>query len=150
MPTELLNDVGDTIRERGREYGTTTGRPRRVGWLDLVAVRYAAMLSGATAISLTLLDVLAPLGEIRVCVGYRPRGGAGHVSDRFPPEAAVLAGVEPVYRSFPGFNTDISSIRSRSELPAGARDYVAFIEEYVGVPVRMIGVGPDRTQTITD
>lgn len=147
MPTELLDETGDMIRERGREYGTTTGRPRRVGWLDLVAVRYAAMLSGATALAVTLLDVLGSLERIEVCVGYRV---GGKVTDRFTPDAGFLARVEPVYRTFPAFKTDISSVRSRRDLPQAARDYLAFIEEYVGVPVRTIGVGPDRSQTITD
>jgi adenylosuccinate synthase len=149
MPTEQINEIGDTIRERGREYGTTTGRPRRVGWLDLVAVRYAAMLSGATAIALTLLDVLGALDEIKVCVGYRMRGQDGQ-TDRFPPDSEMLALAEPVYRTFAGFRTDISAARTRAELPQAAREYVAFIEEYVGVPVRLIGVGPDREQTIID
>jgi adenylosuccinate synthase len=149
MPTEQVNEIGDMIRERGREYGTTTGRPRRVGWLDLVAVRYAAMLSGATAIALTLLDVLGALDEIKVCVGYRMKGKDGQ-TDRFPPDSELLAQAEPIYRTFAGFRTDISAVRAREDLPQGARDYVAFIEEYVGAPVRLIGVGPDREQTITD
>jgi adenylosuccinate synthase len=147
MPTELLDETGDAIRERGREYGTTTGRPRRVGWIDLVAVRYAAMLSGATAIALTLLDVLSVVDEVKVCVEYRLRDGSK--TDRFTPDAEFIAGAQPVYRTFPGFRTDITSVRTRADLPAGARDYVSFIEEYVGVPVRFIGVGPDRQQTIT-
>lgn len=148
MPTELLNEVGEAIRERGREYGTTTGRPRRVGWLDLVAVRYAAMLSGATAIALTLMDVLATLDEVKVCVGYRIKA-TGKETDRFVPESEFLASVEPIYRTFPGFKADITTVRTRAALPAGAREYIGFIEEYTGVPVKFIGVGPDRVQTIT-
>ncbi len=107
------------------------------------------MLSGATSIALTLLDVLATLDEVNVCVKYRMKGQDGRVTDRFTPDAAFLAAAEPVYRSFPGIKADISSIRSRQDLPQGARDYIAFIEDYVGVPVSMIGVGPDRVQTIT-
>lgn len=149
MPTELLDETGDAIRERGREYGTTTGRPRRVGWLDLVAVRYAAMLSGATSLAITLMDVLASLDEIKVCVAYRMRNADGRETDRFTPDSAFLAAAEPVYRTFPGIKTDISSVRTRADLPQDARDYIAFIEEYVGAPVRFIGVGPDRVQTIT-
>jgi len=151
MPTELLNDLGQTIRERGREFGTTTGRPRRVGWLDLVAVRYSAMISGATSIALTLLDVLSGLPELNVCIGYRRIGDAnGAVSDRFTPDAEALRRVEPVYRTFPGFAQDVTGVRSRAELPAEARAYIEFIEEFVGVPVRLIGVGPDRVQTIVE
>jgi len=147
MPTELLSEVGQGIRERGREFGTTTGRPRRVGWLDLVAVKYSAMISGATAIALTLLDVLAGMQELNVCVAYKSNGIE---SDKFIPDSRRLQGIEPVYRAFPGFKADISGVRTRADLPAEARRYVEFIEEYVGVPVRLIGVGPDRVQTIVE
>ncbi|MBC7773084.1 MAG: adenylosuccinate synthase [Pyrinomonadaceae bacterium] len=147
MATELLNDIGQGIRERGREFGTTTGRPRRVGWLDLVAVRYSAMISGATAISLTLLDVLSGMAELKVCVAYRR---SGEESQRFTPDSRLLSGVEPVYHSLPGFQENISGVRTRAELPLAARKYVEFIEEYVGVPVKLIGVGPDRVQTIVE
>ena len=148
MPTELFNDLGQRIRERGREYGTTTGRPRRIGWLDLVAVKYAAMISGATAIALTLLDVLSGLDEISVCVGYTDATGA--TTTRFTPDAEATKENKPIYRTFPGFTEDITAIRSRSALPANARAYIEFIEEFTGVPVRLIGVGPDRVQTIVD
>ncbi|MGE3107294.1 MAG: adenylosuccinate synthase [Phycisphaerales bacterium] len=150
MPTELLDDLGQGIRERGREYGTTTGRPRRVGWLDLVAVRYAAMISGATGIALTLLDVLSGLSEIKVCIAYEGIGPGGAAVDRFAPDAEVMRRARPVYRTLPGFADDISDVRSRSALPAGAKAYIEFVEEFVGVPVKLIGVGPDRTQTIVD
>lgn len=147
LPTELKSEVGDRIRERGREYGTTTGRPRRVGWLDLVAVRYSAMLSGVTGLALTMLDVLEGLDEVRVCTAYRIDG---EQTDRFRPDAYELGRVEPVYSTFRGFSGDIGAVRERSELPGGARAYLDFIEDYVGVPIRIVSVGPDRAQTMVD
>lgn len=143
--TELFDAVGDGIRQRGREFGTTTGRPRRVGWLDLVAVKYSAMLSGSTSLAVTLLDVLAGLDELRVCVGYRVDGVE---TDRFIPDGEVLAGAEPVYRTLPGFAGDVTGSRTKESLPEGARAYLETIERFVGVPIRLVGVGPDRSQTI--
>lgn len=145
MPTELHDDVGDRIRERGREYGTTTGRPRRVGWLDLVALRYACMINGTTELAVMLLDVLAGFETLRVCTGYRV---GGRVVTRFPPDASDLAGAEPVYKELPGFGEEIGGVTSRDDLPAGASEYVAMIERHLGVPVRVVSVGPDRGQTI--
>lgn len=145
MPTELDDDVAHRIRERGREYGTTTGRPRRVGWIDLVAVRYAAMVSGATEIGLTLLDVLAGFDEIKFCTSYHTPDGE---TDRFLPDGFELADVTPVYESLPGFGDEITDVRTFEDLPEAARRYVERIESFVGVPVRTIGVGPDRVQTI--
>ena len=145
MPTELKDDTGNRIRERGREYGTTTGRPRRVGWLDLVAVRYSAMVNGTTGLNVTLLDVLEGLPELQICTEYKVDGRA---TGRFLPDASDLARAEPVYRTLPGFHGDISAVRRRGDLPDEARRYLDTIEEYVGAPVRMIGVGPGREQTI--
>ncbi len=145
MPTELHDALGERIRERGREYGTTTGRPRRVGWLDLVAARYAAMINGATEVAVTLLDVLAGLDELRVCVAYEI---GGERTDRFVPDGHVLGGATPIYETLPGFGEEISECRGLDELPGAARAYVERIEEFVGVPVRTIGVGPERSQTI--
>jgi adenylosuccinate synthase len=147
MPTELLDETGNRIRERGREYGTTTGRPRRVGWLDLVAVKYTAMVNGATGLVLTLLDVLEGLPELKVCTEYRVEG---RVTTRFLPDGAELAKAEPLYRTLPGFSGDISHVRRRRELPDQARRYVELIEEFVGVPVKLIGVGPGREQIIVE
>ncbi|MFT5423037.1 MAG: adenylosuccinate synthase [Phycisphaerales bacterium] len=147
MPTELFDDTAHNIRERGHEYGTTTGRPRRVGWLDLVAVRYAAMVSGATEICLTLLDVLSGLDELRVCTGYRLPDGS--VTDRFIADAFTLEGVEPVLETIEGFGEEITEIRDFDELPAAAKRYVGFIEKHTGVRVSIVSVGPDREQTIT-
>ncbi len=145
MPTELSGPEGERIRERGREFGTTTGRPRRCGWLDLVALRYAAEINGIDEIALMLLDVLAGFDELRVCTAYRVRG---RIESDFHPDTAELDGAEPVYESLPGFSEEITGARSVSDLPAEAIGYVSFISEHVGVPVSLVSVGPDRAQTI--
>jgi adenylosuccinate synthase len=145
MPTELHNDVGEQIRKQGREYGTTTGRPRRCGWLDLVALKYTAAVSGATGIALMLLDVLAGLDELKLCTGYRYRG---ETLENFPADADVLAEIEPVYETLPGFGDAIADCRDYDALPAAARQYVTRVEEVLGVPVVMLSVGPARDQTI--
>ena len=145
MPTELTDAIGDKIRERGREYGTTTGRPRRIGWLDLVALRYAARLNGVTEIVLTLLDVLAGFDEIKVCTAYEIDG---RQTTQFIPDACSLDAVTPIYESLPGFDDEITEARSITSLPANARTLVERIEDFVGVPISMVGVGPDREQTI--
>jgi adenylosuccinate synthase len=145
LPTEQINPTGDRIRERGREYGTTTGRPRRVGWLDLVAVKYSAMVNGATGICVTLLDVLAGLETLRVCTGYRI---GSEVSTHFIPDAAGLSKVEPVYTDLPGFGEEITGARSLADLPAAARKYLDFASEFVGVPIDIVSVGPGREQTM--
>jgi len=145
MPTELFDQVGDDIRTRGREFGTTTGRPRRVGWLDLVAVKYSAMVSGATELCITLLDVLAGESELKIATAYRVDGAE---SDRFLPDGYLLEQAEPVYETVPGFSQDITMARTYEELPPEAQAYIEKIESYVGVPVRTVSVGPDREQTI--
>ncbi len=147
FPTELLDEVGDRIRERGREYGTTTGRPRRCGWLDLVAVRYSAMVNGATEIAMTMLDVLSGFDEIRVCTAYETAGGR---TDRFCPDAEDLGHVKPVYETLPGFAEPVEGVRRLDDLPAAARGLVDRIGAFVGVPVRTVSVGPDREATIVD
>jgi adenylosuccinate synthase len=145
FPTELMDERGDYIRERGREYGTTTGRARRCGWLDLVALRYAARLNGFNALAITLLDVLSGLPTLRVCVAYRLDGT---YTERFIADSFTLARCEPVYEELPGWQEEIGDCRRREALPASAQRYLAFIEEYVGVPIRLISVGPAREQTI--
>lgn len=145
FPTELHDDTGARIRERGREYGTTTGRPRRCGWLDLVAVRYSAMINGATGLALMLFDVLSGFDELKVCTKYRVRG---QVTDRFPPDAHDLSVAEPIYETLPGFGEEIASCTDRAALPANAARYVAFVEQQVGLPVEVLSVGPDRAQTM--
>ncbi len=145
MPTELHDATADGIRQRGNEYGTTTRRPRRVGWLDLVAVRYSAMLNEPTGLVVTLLDVLAGIPELQVCTSYRIHDTS---TDRFLPESTDLAQVQPVYTAFPGFSGDVSAVRRRADLPDAARRYLDFIEEFVRVPISLIGVGAGREQTI--
>lgn len=145
MPTELFDATGDGIRQRGREFGTTTGRPRRVGWLDLVAVKYSAMISGATELCITLLDVLSSEGELKIATKYRVDG---ELTDRFLPDGYLLDQAEPVYETMPGFSQDITAARSFGELPPEAQAYIEKIEQFVGVPVKTVSVGPDREQTI--
>jgi adenylosuccinate synthase len=147
FPTEQANAIGDRIRERGREYGTTTGRPRRCGWLDLVAVKYSAMVCGATAIACTLFDVLTGFDELKLCTSYRMPDGS--TSDRFLPDADRLARVSPVYESMPGWREEIRDASDRASLPANARAYLARIEEFVGVPIEIVSIGPERTQTLS-
>lgn len=146
LPTEQDNEIGAGIRERGREFGTTTGRPRRVGWLDLVALRYSVMLNGVTGLAMTMLDVLSGLDEIRVCTAYRLPDGS--TTERFIPDGHALAKVEPVYHSLPGFSEDVRGVRARKDLPANAEAFVAYVERAAGAPMDLIGVGPGRDETI--
>lgn len=145
FPTELNDATGQKIRERGREYGTTTGRPRRCGWFDAVAARYAARLSGVGELAVMMLDVLSDFDEVKICVGYEVDG---KTVQRFPADVDRLRSVRPVYQSLPGWHVDVSGIRSWDALPERARDYVQRIAQLVGTPVRIISVGPDREQTI--
>lgn len=145
MPTEVFGELAEQIRQRGKEFGTTTGRPRRIGWLDLVAIRYAVMLNGVSELALTLLDVLGGLDEIRVCTAYRLDG---RTTDRFIPDASDLARVEPVYKTLPGFEQDLGGARLMTDLPAAAMDLIDLIERSAGAPIRIVSVGPDRAQTI--
>jgi len=147
FPTELFDETGDRIRDVGHEYGTTTGRPRRCGWLDLAILRYAARINGLDELALTKLDVLSGLPRLEVAVAYQ-RGGER--IDAFPAEFGVesLAEWSPVYEELPGWEEDITGVRQREALPPAAREYVARIEEWVGVPVTFIGVGPEREQAI--
>tara|TARA_R110002049_G_scaffold2750_2_gene21671 strand:+ start:534906 stop:536222 length:1317 start_codon:yes stop_codon:yes gene_type:complete len=143
--TELDNEIGNQIRELGNEFGTTTGRPRRCGWFDAVAVRYTARLSGVTRLALMMMDVLAHLDELNVCVAYELDGKR---IDRFPSHADELRRCTPIYETIPGWKQPVDDARSVSDFPAGALDYVRRIEELVGVPVGVLSVGPDRVQTI--
>ena len=143
--TELLDPTGDLIRKRGREYGTTTGRPRRCGWLDLVAVKYSVMICGADAIACTLLDVLSGFDELKICVGYRRADGT--VTDRFVPDAERMQGFTPIYETLPGWQRELTDCTDRDDLPREAQSYLAFVEKFVGIPVELVSVGPERTQT---
>jgi adenylosuccinate synthase len=146
FPTELEGDVGRHMLERGHEYGTTTGRERRCGWMDLVALRYAVRLNRMTSLVVTKLDVLSGLDPLRVAVRYRSREGA--VLDRFPYHQSILHSVEPEYEELPGFDVDLSACRSEADLPPEARSYLRFIADFAGVPIRLVGVGPGRDQVI--
>ena len=148
FPTELDDAIGDRIRDRGREYGTTTGRPRRCGWLDLVAVRYTAMVCGVTGIACTLFDVLGGFDEVKLCTGYRLPDGS--TTDRFTPDACRIADVEPIYETFPGWEDFADQPMDRAALPSEARQYLDRIEEYVGVGIEIVGVGPERTEVLVE
>jgi len=145
FPTEQDNQVGNYIRERGNEYGTTTRRPRRCGWFDSVAVRYSVELCGVTAVALTLLDVLTGLDELKVCTGYKQNG---QPLDGFRADMDSLAQIEPVYETLPGWKEDISTVRQFSDLPKAAQAYVLRLEELIGAPISMVSVAPDRNATI--
>jgi len=146
FPTELEDELGDQIRNAGHEFGTTTGRPRRAGWLDLVALRYAARLNSLTALAITKLDVLSGFETLRLCTSYRSEEGAELT--RFPFHQTVLHHALPEYHEMPGWTEDISAARSEEDLPDAAREYLRFVSEYVGVPIVLIGVGPGRDQVI--
>jgi adenylosuccinate synthase len=146
FPTELDDELGADIRERGGERGTTTGRDRRTGWLDLVALRYAARINRLSALAITKLDVLAGIDPLRVAVRYRSSEGAR--LDELPYHQSVLHAAEAEYEELPGFEQDISDCRSEADLPREARDYLEFVAENVGVPIRLVGVGPGRDQVI--
>jgi adenylosuccinate synthase len=146
FPTELFDDVGEQMLQRGHEFGTTTGRRRRCGWMDLVALRYAVRLNRMDALAITKLDVLSGIGPLRAAVRYRSKEGA--VLDTFPYHQSILHSATPEYEELPGFDLDLTSCRQASDLPQEARDYLGFISEFVGVPVRLVGVGPDREQVI--
>ncbi len=146
FPTELFDEVGEQMLQRGREFGTTTGRRRRCGWMDLVALRYAVRLNRMDALAITKLDVLSGIGPLRVAVRYRSKEGA--ILDTFPYHQSILHSAEPEYQELPGFDLDLASCRAAADLPREARDYLDFIAELVGVPIRLVGVGPDREQVI--
>lgn len=145
FPTELLDETGQKIREIGREYGTTTGRPRRCGWFDAVAVRYTARLSGIHYLSLMMMDVLSHFDEIQVCVAYELKGER---ITRFPCRAEDLRECKPVYETLPGWNVDVSNVRKLEDFPGNARKYIDRISELISVPIGVLSVGPDREQTI--
>jgi len=142
FPAELKDDVCQYLREEGGEYGATTGRPRRCGWFDAVAVRHSARLSGFTGLALTKIDVLDKLDRIKICVGYRY---GDQVLDRVP-LTRILEQVEPIYEEVDGWQTPTTEARTYEDLPPAARAYVARLEELVGVPIKLISVGPERDQ----
>ena len=143
FPTELFDATGETLRQVGNEFGATTGRPRRCGWLDLVALKYAVMMNGVTGLIMMKSDILNDFDTIKVAVGYEVNG---EKVDYFPYEADD--NIVPVYREFEGWNCDICNVRDFDQFPQQFKDYVAFIEAECGVPVKIISVGPDREETI--
>jgi adenylosuccinate synthase len=148
FPTELHDEWGARLQEVGREFGATTGRPRRCGWFDGVAIGYASWLNGFTGIAVTKLDVLDHFKEIKLCIGYR-RGDGRHdqVLD-YVPDTTTQALVEPIYETWPGWATDTSGCRAWDDLPEAARAYLRRIEEVAGAPIRFISVGPERSQMV--
>jgi adenylosuccinate synthase len=147
FPSEADPERAAAIREAGGEYGTVTGRDRRCGWLDLVGLRYAARLNGLTALAVTKLDVLSMFRQIPVCTGYRLQDGS--LVEEFPSHQSDFHHAEPVYEELPGWERDLTGIRTHAQLPGEARGYLEFIEGQVGVPVALIGIGQRRDQTIT-
>ncbi len=143
--TELDDEVGQRIRDRGNEYGTTTGRPRRCGWLDLAVVKYTAAVNGVTELSLMLLDVLAGFDTLKVCVGYELDGKA---VEGFPSSSVEYERVTPVYEQVPGFADEVTDCEDYDHLPGAAKQYVELIEQHVGLPVSIVSVGPARNQTM--
>ena len=147
FPTELSDEIGSRLRTVGDEYGATTGRPRRCGWLDLVALRYTSMINGLTELAITKLDVLTGLDELKACTAYRYDSKE---SARFPSEVQTLSKVEPIYQSFEGWSEDITGAERFEDLPEAARKYLLFISDFLGIRISMVSTGPKREQTITE
>jgi adenylosuccinate synthase len=145
FPTELDNEIGQKIRDRGNEYGTVTKRPRRCGWFDAVAVRYTSRLSGVTEIALMLLDVLSTFDKINICTAYEIDGKR---TTHFPANAEDLRKAKPIFETHPGWPEDITKVTNFADLPENAKKYVARLSEIIGKPVSMVSVGPGREQTI--
>jgi adenylosuccinate synthase len=149
MPTELTGPLGDALRGTGEnpwdEFGTTTGRPRRCGWLDLVLLRYAARLNGLTGLVVTKLDILTGLDPLRVCVAYRYRGKEW---GDLPSGPNALAECDPVYTELPGWTEEITGAREMADLPPAARGYLDLVQEETGIPIIFASVGPERDQAV--
>ena len=144
FPTELNNELGETLRTKGYEFGATTGRPRRCGWLDIPALNYSIMINGIKFIAITKLDVLDSFDEINMCTGYKLNDKA---IKTFPNEIALFEKIEPIYETFPGWQTDISNIREFNNLPENCKNYLKAIETILNVPIKIVSVGPEREQT---
>jgi adenylosuccinate synthase len=147
FPTELEDETGRRLRDTGNEFGATTGRPRRCGWLDLVALRYTTMINGLTELAITKLDVLTGFDELKICTSYRYDGKE---SARFPSEVQTLEKVDPIYESFEGWSDDLTSADRFDDLPDAAQKYLKFVSAFVGVPISMISTGPKREQIVTN
>lgn len=145
FPTELFDKTGDTIREKGFEFGTVTGRPRRCGWFDAVIMKFSVRVNSLTEIALNKLDTLSGIGDLKVCVAYKKNG---EIINDFPASIEELEGCEPIYETMPGFDGDISDIKEFDKLPENAKKYILRIEELLDTKVSIIGVGPGRDQCI--
>ena len=145
FPTELTDEVGAGIASRGMEVGTTTGRPRRVGWFDAMPLRYAVAVNSVSSIMLNKLDILSGIPTIRLGVAYDV---GGRRVDHWPSSASAIADATPIYEDFPGWEEPLSGVRSLADLPDNARRYLSALEEMAGVPIVLVSVGPERTQTI--
>jgi adenylosuccinate synthase len=145
FPTEVLGDLGEKMRTRGNEFGSTTGRPRRCGWFDGPAARYASMINGLDSIAITKIDVLDAFAEIPFCVDYKYKGS---VLTEFPADAATLANIEPVYKNVKGWQTSLAGLKEWSALPSLAQDYLKFLSDYLSVKISMVSTGPGRDETI--
>ncbi len=146
FPTELDDEIGQYIRDKGNEYGTTTGRPRRTGWIDTVALRYSVAVNGVTAIAIMLLDVLTGLDTIKLATKYKIDG---QIIDFFTSDASELEKVEVEYEELPGWHTDITQAKTQDDLPTEALNYLRRLEQIIGIPIKIVSVGPDRDQTIS-
>jgi len=145
MPTELKDEIGDLIREKAREYGATTGRPRRCGWFDAVAGRFSVQINGLSDIALTHLDIYDGFPSIKICTAYKFKG---EVLTSFPSDVAILEKCQPIYEELDGWQESISGIRNFKKLPVGARNYMSRLEDLLSCPISLIAVGPDRRQII--
>jgi len=143
FPTELFDNDGQLLRNRGKEYGSVTGRPRRCGWIDLVALRYTVMLNGVTKLVMMKSDVLDSFDTIKACVKYQVNG---EETEGLPFD--ISQGIEPVYVELPGWKTDMSKMQSEDEFPEEFNNYISFLEEELGVPIAIVSLGADRKQTI--
>ena len=145
MPTEMMDDAGDALREKAHEYGTTTGRARRVGWFDAVAARYSRRINGFTGMVITRLDILDGMDAVQICTGYR---AAGATLEHFPSNTGLLEQCQPIYEEMPGWDEPTASATQMEQLPANAVAYIRRIEKLVGCPAQMISTGPSRQETI--
>ncbi|PIP41105.1 adenylosuccinate synthase [Candidatus Desantisbacteria bacterium CG_4_9_14_3_um_filter_40_11] len=145
FPTELHGEFGEDMREKGNEYGATTGRPRRCGWFDAVALRYSARINGFNSLAITKLDVLSHLDTIKICVGYKYNG---QIIKDFPSSLSILNGCEPVYEELPGWKQDIANVKSFDEFPTQAKDYLKRCSDLVETPIELVSVGAERSQTV--
>lgn len=144
FPTELLNDIGEKIRQEGREFGSTTGRPRRCGWIDIPQLKYAIMINGVTELSMMKADVLSIFNTIRICTHYNVNG---NITDEFPFSISGNA-LEPIYEDVPGWNCDLTGLTSYEAAPEALKNYVNYLEKLLEVPITIVSVGPDRSQTL--